>query len=413
MALLATTVSAQSGGGPALRFDGVNDFVDFGPGPSVDAHTLEAWVNSGPITTMNQFVLGPYGSHSSGCFAGTAFGLRQATPSTAPAFVFIVGPYGCGNDGHVFGPVATPNTWYHLAGTFDSGTMRFYVNGVFMGQMSGVTFNAFHTMLAGATFSGPINAPDYFFAGEIDEIRMWNYARTQAQISGAMSCPLGLTDMAGLVGYWRFDEGTGQFAADSSFFSTTGVLGADSNPAGDASDPQWITVGAPICVVVDSDGDGLNDGEEAALGTDPNDPDSDDDGLSDGEEVRMQILNGTSCPDPLDADSDGDGLSDGLEVDLGTNPCVVDVPCVLIDLLIQDVLDLNLQQGIENSLDAKLDVVIGALCDTIEGNDGAAINALQAFINAVSAQAGNQIPEADADALIAKALDIIDLIEGE
>ncbi|MDR1152895.1 MAG: hypothetical protein LBK72_10585, partial [Bifidobacteriaceae bacterium] len=43
------------------------------------------------------------------------------------------------------------------------------------------------------------------------------------------------------------------------------------------------------------------------------DADSDDDGLSDGAEIEL----GT---DPLDADSDDDGLSDGAEVELGTDP---------------------------------------------------------------------------------------------
>jgi hypothetical protein len=65
---------------------------------------------------------------------------------------------------------------------------------------------------------------------------------------------------------------------------------------------------------VDSDGDGLLDSEEDAIGTDPLDPDTDDDGLTDGDEVNVY---GT---DPLDADTDGDGLPDGLEVEHGFDP---------------------------------------------------------------------------------------------
>jgi hypothetical protein len=60
--------------------------------------------------------------------------------------------------------------------------------------------------------------------------------------------------------------------------------------------------------VVDSDGDGLTDSEEIAIGTDPNDPDSDDDGLEDGYEYD------TLHTDPTSWDSDGDGLPDGYEV---------------------------------------------------------------------------------------------------
>ena len=41
--------------------------------------------------------------------------------------------------------------------------------------------------------------------------------------------------------------------------------------------------------------------------------------MLDGTEV--DIAAGSGCPDPLDLDSDDDGLSDGEEVALGTNPC--------------------------------------------------------------------------------------------
>jgi hypothetical protein len=69
----------------------------------------------------------------------------------------------------------------------------------------------------------------------------------------------------------------------------------------------------------DTDGDGLNDTQEASLGTDPNNPDTDGDGLDDGDEVNVR---GT---DPLVVDTDGDGLGDGDEVNVhGTDPTLAD-----------------------------------------------------------------------------------------
>ena len=53
-----------------------------------------------------------------------------------------------------------------------------------------------------------------------------------------------------------------------------------------------------------------------------------------------------------------------------------------------------------------------ALDDLNQNNDVAAINALQAFINAVEAQRGIHITEADADDLIAATQNIIALLGG-
>jgi hypothetical protein len=85
-------------------------------------------------------------------------------------------------------------------------------------------------------------------------------------------------------------------------------------------------------------------------------------------------------------------------------------PCGLIADLIGDVMALNIQQGIQNSFDAKLNAALGALDDVNENNDVAAINTLEAFINAVEAQRGDKISQTDADALIAAAQQIIDLL---
>lgn len=68
----------------------------------------------------------------------------------------------------------------------------------------------------------------------------------------------------------------------------------------------------------DSDGDGLTNAQESALGTNPNNPDTDGDGLMDGAEVNTHGTN------PLLADTDGDGLTDGQEISYGTNPGVSD-----------------------------------------------------------------------------------------
>ncbi len=70
---------------------------------------------------------------------------------------------------------------------------------------------------------------------------------------------------------------------------------------------------------LDADQDGLNQDDEASLGTDPADADTDSDDLDDGSEVNQH---GT---DPTNSDTDADALIDGDEIDIyGTDPLDTD-----------------------------------------------------------------------------------------
>lgn len=96
-------------------------------------------------------------------------------------------------------------------------------------------------------------------------------------------------------------------------------------------------------LVVDTDGDGLSDGQEAGSGTGPMAPDSDGDGMLDGWEQShgldpadpngdngadgdpdsdgvSNLEEAENNTDPRNPDTDGDGIADGIELDQGTDP---------------------------------------------------------------------------------------------
>jgi hypothetical protein len=72
--------------------------------------------------------------------------------------------------------------------------------------------------------------------GIIDEVQVWNVARSAAQITGSMKKRL-VGNEEGLVGYWRFDDGTGSKAVDSSSTKNDGTL---------VNGPTWVASGAPL-----------------------------------------------------------------------------------------------------------------------------------------------------------------------
>ena len=115
------------------------------------------------------------------------------------------------------------------------------VNGVLVNQQTDISYAPSDWMTAGGTRF--FNGHQGFFSGEIDEVRVWNFPRSVKEIRDAMHTPLSGSE-TGLVGYWNFDEGSGQQVSDLSSSGVTGVLGTNSSEQ--SSDPEWVDSGAPI-----------------------------------------------------------------------------------------------------------------------------------------------------------------------
>ena len=158
--------------------------------------------------------------------------------------------------------------------------------------------------------------------GTADDVEVLGTREARPQLFAAYFLPLG------------GELSPGRFRATAS-----GLRDGAGNAAPDVS-WDWVVYGTGAGLL-DSDGDGVPDLVELAMGLDPLDPDTDGDGVLDGDED----VDGDDVPnraelalgfDPLSPDSDGNGvpdgeedrdldlLPDGQELARGTDPFVPD-----------------------------------------------------------------------------------------
>jgi glucose/arabinose dehydrogenase/PKD repeat protein len=166
--------------GSALAFNGTTARVDVSDAASLHlaaGMTLEAWVNPAVVSSAWRDVI--YKGNDNYYLSATT------TRSSRPAGG---GMFGGGNSIETFGtsPLAV-NTWTHLATTYDGSVLRLYVNGVQVSSRNrsgNIATSTNPLSIGGDAIYG------LYFTGRIDEARIYNVARTQAQIQADMNTPL-------------------------------------------------------------------------------------------------------------------------------------------------------------------------------------------------------------------------------
>ncbi|MCP4580749.1 MAG: DUF1565 domain-containing protein [candidate division Zixibacteria bacterium] len=226
--------------GYALQFDGFDDFADCGNSPEfepVNSLTLEAWFIPDDHSLTNSIIsktghqLNPYGLYINSDSNTINFVLTTIETGHSEIAVDI-GPYLGG--------------WNHVAGVYDGSSMKLLINGApvdSLPTMGSLNYYEGGELYIGADDDNEDGIPDLVWHNLLDEIKIWNTARTPQEIQSTLHFPQN-DDETGLIGYWKFDTGDGDTAYDSSVNDNHAQLG-DSIGA-DESDPAWIISTAPI-----------------------------------------------------------------------------------------------------------------------------------------------------------------------
>jgi len=253
---------ARLGGG--LEFDGVNDYVvtDTIPIGGLSTLTIESWVKLEGTQRVELFRQ----TNGSGGRSDIVFYM------TNTALTGLV--WNNSNRGRVTADITgivTLGQWAHVAMVFDGSEgnqvdrIRLYVDGLEIpgtlridrGSMPTVTWNQGNA----PGYIGSQQGYGAFFKGQLDDLRLWNVARTGAEIQADMARELSGSE-TGLVAYYPLNDGTGSTTAvDATGDGHDGTL-TNMDPATAWITPAWSfdTTDGPIesqpvtITATDSDG---------------------------------------------------------------------------------------------------------------------------------------------------------------
>ncbi len=223
--------SSQAQTGEALNFDGVDDYVDLSSFVIQNSYTKEAWINTSVIDANFRNIL-----------------------SGSQTYFYLVNGQLTAGQGANFTVVqdATPlvaGTWYHVSVSYEAttGIMTLYKDAIVVATAAAPAYTETANYI-GALYNG---APNFFFQGTIDEVRLWSIAQPAAYITSTLNCALNGTEPF-LTAYYRFNEGvagavnTGVTTLIDNSDNVVPLNGTLMNFALIGATSNWVAPGAPL-----------------------------------------------------------------------------------------------------------------------------------------------------------------------
>ncbi|MFC1600634.1 LamG domain-containing protein [Patescibacteria group bacterium] len=232
--------------GKAGKFDDTDDYIEIGDQDILDFDygdfTVEAWVNltaNGQIAGKWDYsaTVSGYGLYATG--GNLTFQLGNDSNGTCDVMWY----------GNQLSYPYTPGVWTHHAVTIDrDGYAKMYVDGVMVDSYDISASSACDFSNSYNFRIGKRGTSSNFIGGKIDEVRVYDYARTPGQIVEDMNAghPTPGSPVGSAVGHWKFDEGYGDTAYDTGTGGNNGDLagsGTTCPQSADSACPSWSNDG--------------------------------------------------------------------------------------------------------------------------------------------------------------------------
>ena len=250
-----TTSSGQYSN--AGTFNGTGDYVsvaDSGTLFEPAAITVEGWAKLASGATNNYYAI--VNNQGTGDCNYKGYTL-QFQNSTSSLIFGIIGNDGQGHTAQYTNGSSYAGSWIHVTGTFDGSNVKLYINGVLLATTpySGFMLTNIGNFYIGIKSTCPFGASA--FNGNLDDVKIYNTARSATQILNdynnrlpngqtltiATTAPTTVIPTTSIptdanaekapspLAYWKFDDGQGTAAQDSTTNNADGTLAGTTVPA--------------------------------------------------------------------------------------------------------------------------------------------------------------------------------------
>ena len=222
-----------------LNFNGVNDYLVLPNEASFDftnQMTVEFWMRSNTIPQQWDALIAK--GDNSWRIALTNSGTNVGRIN-----------FGINGSGITSNTSVIDGTWHHVAVSYGGGSARIIIDGI--QQVSVPASVNFYNNSFNVAIAENLQSTGRYFAGDIDDIRIWNISKSTTEINANKNCELSGNE-AGLVAYYKFNQGTG--GSDNTGISNANDAtpnlnnGTLTNFGLNGSTSNWVS-GSPISTI--------------------------------------------------------------------------------------------------------------------------------------------------------------------
>lgn len=194
--------------GGAVQLSGTGQYVSLPAGivGSLTEFTVACWVNLAASTTWSRIF--DFGTGT------TSYMFLTVNAGSGPRFSITTS--GASGEQQVsYGTGLPTGTWTHVAVTLAGNTAALYVNGTAVASNANVTLTPSSLGATGNNWIGRSQYGDPDLDGDVDEFQIYSRALSAAEVQ-SLTTSAGGSPGGGDIAWYRFDETSGNTAADSS-----------------------------------------------------------------------------------------------------------------------------------------------------------------------------------------------------